>query len=102
MKYSTSFIVALSLSVLAWTMISPPAKAERVCRTTDPTGTPLNVRDRPNGRIVNTLCNGREVKMHETTYDSQGCPWVLVGGYYEGIYRTWGWVFREFVSCYGR
>jgi hypothetical protein len=38
----------------------------------------------------------------ETTYDGQGRPWVLVGGYYEGVYRTWGWVFREFVSCYGR
>jgi hypothetical protein len=83
-------------------MISPPAKAERVCRVTDPTGTPLNVRDRPNGRIVNTLRNGREVKIHETTYDGQGRPWVLLGGYYEGVYRTWGWVIREFVSCYGR
>jgi hypothetical protein len=102
MKHSTSFIAALSLSVLAWMMISPPAKAERVCRVTDPTGTPLNVRDRPNGRIVNTLRNGREVKIHETTYDGQGRPWVLLGGYYEGVYRTWGWVIREFVSCYGR
>lgn len=95
-------IVIFPLFVLAWMVISQPVKAARVCQVTDPTGTPLNVRDRPNGRVVNLLRNGREVYIHETAYDRQGRPWVLVGGYYEGVYRTWGWVFREFVSCYNQ
>jgi hypothetical protein len=25
-----------------------------------------------------------------------------VGGYYQDEYRIWGWVFREFISCYER
>ncbi|OIP73481.1 MAG: peptide-binding protein [Oscillatoriales cyanobacterium CG2_30_44_21] len=95
-------VVMFSLSALASMVISQPVKAERVCQVTDPTGTPLNVRDSPNGEIINALRNGREVYIHKKTYDAQGRPWVLVGGYYEGIYKTWGWVFREFVSCYNR
>lgn len=77
-------------------------KAEEVCQVTDPTGTPLNVRDAPNGRIINALKNGREVYIQEIDYDQQGRPWALVGGYYQGKYRVWGWVIREFISCYER
>jgi len=79
-----------------------PVNAKTVCQVTDPTGTPLNVRNSPNGKVVNALRNGREVYIHEIAYDDRGRPWALVGGYYEGIYRTWGWVFREFISCYDR
>jgi hypothetical protein len=57
---SNSFMM-VPLSLLAWMVISQPVKAERVCQVTDPTGTPLNVRDRPNGQVVNALRNGREV-----------------------------------------
>ena len=28
------------------------------CKVTDPTGTPLNVRDGPNGKVIGTLANG--------------------------------------------
>jgi len=90
-------VITVSLSALIL-----PAKAERVCQVTDPTGTPLNVRDTPNGQVINALKNGREVYVHETAYDNQGRPWVKVGGYYQGEYRMWGWVFREFISCYNR
>ncbi|MBD2181133.1 SH3 domain-containing protein [Planktothrix sp. FACHB-1355] len=77
-------------------------QAESVCQVTDPTGTPLNVRDRPNGRIINTLRNGREVYIQEISYDNKGRPWAKIGGYYNGQYRVWGWVIREFISCYNR
>ncbi|BAY03526.1 SH3 domain-containing protein [Anabaena sp. PCC 7938] len=69
---------------------------------TDPTGTPLNVRDIPNGRIINKLKNGKEVYILEITYDNKRRPWAKIGGYHNGQYRIWGWVFREFVSCYNR
>jgi hypothetical protein len=79
-----------------------PAKAKEVCQVTDPTGTPLNVRDQPNGQIINTLKNGREVRILSIFYDSKNRPWAEVSGYYKGQYKLWGWVFREFISCYNR
>jgi hypothetical protein len=91
------FFVALFMSVFA-----PLAstQAQEVCKVTDPTGTPLNVRSEPNGKVVNSLRNGREVYIHQTAYDNKARPWVRVGGYYQGKYRIWGWVLREFISCY--
>ncbi len=93
-----SLLVVLS-GLLA---VELPVKAERVCQVTDPTDSPLNVRDHPNGQIINALRNGREVYILEIAYDNQNRPWAKVGGYYEGEYRIWGWVFREFISCYER
>lgn len=98
---STATVLAL-VSMVSLTTTSLPAKAERVCQVTDPTGTPLNVRDRPNGEVINALRNGREVYIEAATSDSQGQSWIRVGGYYQGQYRSWGWVFREFISCYNR
>lgn len=77
-----------------------PAKAETSCKITDPTGTPLNVRDEPNGKVINALKNGRKVYIHQISYDSKGRPWAKIGGYYNSEYRVWGWVLREFISCY--
>lgn len=87
---------------LSVTTLSLPANAERICQVTDPTGTPLNVRDRPNGEIINALRNEREVYIDEIVYDDKGRPWAKVSGYHQGKYRYWGWVFREFISCYER
>jgi hypothetical protein len=96
--------IAASLLILSSIAVALPAKAERVCKVTDPTGTPLNVRDQPNdnGQIINSLRNQREVYIEQEAKDDQGRPWVKIGGYYNGRYRVWGWVFREFISCYNR
>ncbi len=94
--------IVVSLLTMAAITIVLPAKAERVCKVTDPTGTPLNVRNQPNGQVVNALRNGREVYIEDTGSDEQGRSWVKVGGYYNGTYRVWGWVLREFISCYDR
>jgi hypothetical protein len=64
--------------------------------------TPLNVRDVPNGRIINQLKNGKEVDILEIAYDNKGRPWAKISSYHNGKYRVWGWVFREFISCYNR
>lgn len=101
MKTVPSFLLSLAL-LTSLTIVQMPAKAERVCQVTDPTGTPLNVRDQPNGEVINTLGNGTEVYIEESVYDSQGRSWVKVGSYYNGQYVVWGWVFREFISCYDR
>ncbi|MCE4222712.1 SH3 domain-containing protein [Methylobacterium sp. C25] len=70
------------------------------CRVTDPTGTPLNVRTAPNGRVVGTLVNGQRVSVLERRMIG-GKAWVYVGDVELGD-QPIGWVFREFVSCYGR
>lgn len=105
---SLCFMKLKALHVLTALTLSIPilfiskAKAETVCQVTDPTGTPLNVRAIPNGQVINALRNGREVYIDEIAYDSQGRPWARVSGYYQNRYRVWGWVFREFISCYNR
>ncbi len=94
--------IAASLLILGAVTVALPAKAESVCKIADPTGTPLNVRDQPNGRVINSLRNGREVYIEDTVVDDQGRSWVKIGGYYNNTYRLWGWVFRDFLSCYNR
>ncbi|BAZ04476.1 hypothetical protein NIES3974_11150 [Calothrix sp. NIES-3974] len=71
-----------------------------ICTVTDPTGTPLNVRDRPNGKVINSLRNGRDVDILDIKSDNRGRPWARVAGYHNNRYRVWGWVIREFISCY--
>lgn len=38
------------------------------------TGTLLNIRDDPKGRITNALSNGTDVYIDEIAYDSKGRP----------------------------
>jgi hypothetical protein len=99
-KMRNRLIYSLLILATGLFVIQLPAQAAQVCKVTDPTDSPLNVRDRPNGEIINALRNGREVAILETAYDEQGRPWAKVGGYYQGEYRIWGWVIREFISCY--
>jgi hypothetical protein len=65
---------------------------------TDPTGTPLNVRAKPAGRVIGTLPNGTLVSIVAHGQDAKGKAWAKVR-YYRGG-RPIGWVFREFISCY--
>ena len=41
------------------------------CEVTDPTGTPLNVRASPNGRILQTIKNDTIVFIEQTAYYSK-------------------------------
>ncbi len=93
-------IGALAAALIIASSMTATNAASRRCKVTDPTGTPLNVRASPNGRVINRLRNGREVEILESGRDSRGRSWVYVGGYYKGRWRSWGWVFREFVSCW--
>ncbi|MEH2195445.1 MAG: SH3 domain-containing protein [Nostoc sp.] len=93
------FFLLFTTGLLGIVTLSP-VKAETGCQVTDPTGTPLNVRDQPNGQVINTLKNGRQVDILEIAHDSQNRAWARIGGYYNGKYRVWGWVIREFISCY--
>jgi hypothetical protein len=90
---------SLAGAALAFALLSVEASAQvprGTCLIADPTGTPLNVRASPGGRVVGNLYNGDYVVMQRTTRDAGGRPWALVAGT-DG--STHGWVFREFISC---
>jgi hypothetical protein len=105
-----SKLTTLTISILATAIaIYPqmlPARAQNgdiassTCQVTDPTGTPLNARLQPNGKIVNRIRNGRTVYVQSTARDDEGKPWVLVAIKNQGNYKILGYVLREFVSCY--
>jgi hypothetical protein len=84
------------LLIWVFAIISTSAVAQSRCVVTDPTGTPLNVRSRPNGAILGALHNGIVVRVTERDFDQQGRAWVYVVPQQGRA----GWVFREFVSCY--
>jgi Bacterial SH3 domain len=89
--------IALAVAALLLGMGLAAAEGER-CKVTDPTGTPLNVRSKPNGKVIGTLANGTLVSIIEYTDDDNGKPWVKVKDH--KTKRPIGWVFREFVSCF--
>lgn len=105
-----SKFTVLTISLLATTIgmcAGAPSQAQggdipsgRACRVTDPTGTPLNARLQPNGKIVNRIRNGRTVYAQSIASDNEGKPWVLVAAKDRGNYKILGYVLREFVSCY--
>jgi len=92
MKRTGIFIAVAGFGAL----LATQALADR-CRVMDPTGTPLNVRAAPQGRVVGRVPNGKLVQMIETEDDSRGRIWARVT---EMDGRPLGWVFREFVSCF--
>ncbi len=77
--------------------LASAADAER-CKVTDPTGTPLNVRDSPNGKIIGTLPTGSSVAIVAEKNAANGKPWAKVVDY--ATKKPLGWVFREFVFCF--
>jgi hypothetical protein len=87
-------------SIIMFTVVlcgASTASAESRCRVMDPTGTPLNVRTSPNGKIIDTLPNRMLVSVVDQTFDRNHRSWVFLkrGTDDEPI----GWVFREFISC---
>jgi hypothetical protein len=90
-------LVVAAMALLISSGFASAAEGDR-CKVTDPTGTPLNVRESPTGKIVGTLANGALVAIVEAK-DAANCkPWVKIVD--ATTKRPIGWVFREFVSCF--
>lgn len=89
----TRLVVALTLS-----MAAPATAQSSRCRVMDPTGTPLNLREAPGGRIVGQISNQIIVERGETVLDGQGRSWTRVMDHNTG--RHLGYVFREFIACF--
>jgi hypothetical protein len=89
---------ALSLA-LATMLFATGAEAQSTrCRVMDPTGTPLNVRDSPNGVVVGQIRNGTLVTRVRSSEDERGRPWSYIVDRSSG--EPLGWVFREFIACF--
>ena len=74
-----------------------PSTGHPSCHVKDPTDTPLNVRDTPNGAVVDTLTNGTALKVLGTKQDSRGRDWALITR--PGEDQALGWAFRDYIDC---
>ncbi|TDR87072.1 SH3 domain-containing protein [Enterovirga rhinocerotis] len=86
-----------ALSGAALLLAAGAASAQTFCYVSDPTGTPLNIRIEPNGRVVGVIANGTQVTISESRRDERGRLWVFVRNLdtNQGI----GWVYRNFLNC---
>ena len=64
------------------------------CAVDDPTGTPLNVRSEPAGKIIASLPNGSRVKLATIARDRKGSEWASIS-----FGDISGWVLRAHLSC---
>jgi hypothetical protein len=73
------------------------------CVVSDPSGTPLNVRDSPNGNLTGVrLNNGTAVQIASISADARGQSWALVTVKDDaGRQRSLGFVFKDYVRCEG-
>ena len=89
----TGIAVAFLTVTIAWAY---PALGGDRCKVTDPTGTPLNIRD-IHKTVIGTIANGRVVHIQRYGHDDAGKPWAYVA---TPAGRRLGWVYRELISCY--
>lgn len=94
-----SYVAIMALPKMSSKNPANSSSLAQVCKVIDSTGTPLNVRDSPNGNTVNSLKKGKEVYVLETAKDQQNRSWAKIAGYHEGKYRAWGWAIKKHISC---
>jgi uncharacterized protein YraI len=95
---NTKVLALFGAAVLVATS-SELALAQTSCTVSDSTGTPLNVRSRPNGPIVGALHKGATVFVSALIADASGRRWAKIVPVQEG---KAGWVFREHLTCESR
>ena len=66
------------------------------CKVADPTGTPLNIRSRPNGKILFTLRNGTGVRAENLSDDQK---WIEVFPLAGRDKDRKGWAYLDFLDC---
>jgi uncharacterized protein YgiM (DUF1202 family) len=92
-------LIGLCLGVsfcLNMTGFSSSALAEtETCIVTDPTSTALNVRKSPNGKVIGSIQNDKNVKILGISIDKKGRAWAKV----RGNAGSTGWILRDFVTC---
>lgn len=67
-------------------------------KVSDPTGTPLNVRLSPGGKLVTSLKNGTTVYIDDVTKDSKGKDWAKISLKQGDEFITLGWVYKNYLK----
>lgn len=86
-RYSAATLLSMCLTFAATNAFALE------CTVADPSGTPMNVRSRPNGAIVGALHNDTTVFVSGTSSDGR---WAKVSPAGEG--KT-GWVAKRLLDC---
>ena len=84
------------LFLAGWFVAMATGASAQTCVVNDPTGTPLNVRARPNGAITGALHNGAAVQVLQVVYDNGGRAWAFIAPLGAGMR---GWVFGSYLAC---
>jgi hypothetical protein len=74
---------------------SGPDRDRNTCVVADPTGSPLNIRTSPNGKVVGKIGNGERIRISDQTVEN-GKEWAYISN---AASRPMGWVFRKFLEC---
>jgi hypothetical protein len=100
MKLITRNLLIGAVAVTIANLISAPAQAAQTCSVATRDRSNLSIYDGPNtGNLINELRWGRKVDIKDSTKDSEGRLWVKIAGNYNGEYRQWGWVIRQYLEC---
>ncbi len=95
------FALAAFLAVFAPLQPAMACGGPPVCTVKDPTGTPLNVRAAPKGKILANLKNGQKVEVIDHQ-DVKGKRWARIGRFADGDMQSdldSGWVFANYLKC---
>ena len=88
---------ALAFSVANNGSIRTLGVAGDTCFVTDPTDSSLNVRNTPNGKVVDKIANNTEVIIKSIKKDSKGKAWAKVVR--QGDKSTIGYVLLRYLQC---
>jgi hypothetical protein len=93
----------LLAAVTALALTTPAQAVGWVCKVTDPTGTPLNVRSEPNSnaKVLRTVKNGREAIIEDVTKDDCWALVIIVEPKFDkdGLPIPDGWVFMTWTTA---
>jgi hypothetical protein len=95
--HKTIFASGIAIAAILAALTLPAAASD--CRVADPTGTPLNIRDKPNGRIVATARTGDLIQVYdnEDQFDNEGRRWYHVG--LSTSAAPDGYAFARYIRC---
>ncbi len=98
------FLITLLITVFAigGTIAAYGQSEMAKCYVKDPTGTPLNLRSSPNGRVIAKLRNG--TVLYTPIGDNDGAStnydgYIQVYRRQKGKYYVWGFVFHDYTTC---
>ena len=86
-------LLLIGTAVLLMATSASAARAAKVCVVADPSGTPLNIRAKPNGAIRGAVNNYTDVVIIEISNDRK---WAKVAPVGPGEI---GWAFMNYLDC---